>query len=276
MQTLLFWISIIGAIVYRFWLWDVFAGWEESDYGNIAMVRGVFESGFRSFDMNHMPGYYGFSALILWLYDDAVVAGKLAATLSGAGSIIGIAWIMKYMAGTIAATLLVLLLMFQPEFSLYSASALREPMYTLFVIGVLICALKERWWLLGICASLSFLVRFEFPLVCIPLLFLLVSRYGYKIVPKIAIPLVCTILVWVAYCWNTYETVAFWSHAASTNIETGMGGEAISRWDWCMRGIDIISSLLFYLLPSRLGWLIFVGWILSPFFMQKESRRCAR
>ena len=54
MQSLLFWISVVGAIVYRFWLWDVFAGWEESDYGNIAMVRGVFESGFQSFDMNHM------------------------------------------------------------------------------------------------------------------------------------------------------------------------------------------------------------------------------
>ena len=85
-----------------------------------------------------------FSALILWFYDDAVVAGKLAATLSGAGSIIGIAWVMKYMAGTIAATLLVVLLTVQPEFSLYSASALREPMYTLFVIGLLISALKEK------------------------------------------------------------------------------------------------------------------------------------
>ena len=271
-QSLLFWFSILVAIIYRFWLWGVFFGWEESDYGNIAMVRGVFESGFRSFDMNHMPGYYGFSALILWFYDDAVVAGKLAATLSGAGSIIGIAWVMKYMAGTIAATLLVVLLTVQPEFSLYSASALREPMYTLFVIGLLISALKERWWILGGCASLAFLVRFEFPLVCIPLLFLLVHRYGYKILIKIGIPLVVTVLGWIIYCWYTYETVAFWGHAASTNIETGMGAEAVSTWDWCIRGLDIVASLLFYVLPSRLGWLIFLGWLISPFFVPKQSR----
>ncbi|MAA78533.1 MAG: hypothetical protein CL916_04675 [Deltaproteobacteria bacterium] len=258
--------------MYRFWLWDVFAGWEESDYGNIAMVRGVFESGFRSFDMNHMPGYYGFSALILWLYDDAVVAAKLAATLSGVGSILGIAWIMKYMAGSIAASLLVLLLTFQPEFSLYSASALREPMYAFFVIGVLISAIKERWWILGGCAALAFLVRFEFPLVCTPLIFLLVYRYGYTILPKIGIPLVVTILVWMIYCWNTYETVAFWSHAASSNIETGMGAEAVSQWDWFVRGLEIISSLLCYVLPSRIGWLIFLGWVLSPFIIPKQSR----
>ena len=272
MPRLLFWLSIIGAVVYRFWLWDIFAGWEESDYGNVAMVRGVFESGFRSYDMNHMPGYYGFSALFLWLYDDAVIAGKLAATLSGAGAIIGIAWLMRYMAGTTASILLVLLLTFQPEFSLYSASALREPMYTFFMVGVLICSIQERWWLFGVCASLAFLVRFEFPLVCTPLLFLLIYRHGYTILPKIGIPMLLTILGWMMYCWHTYETVAFWSHAASTNIETGMGAEAVSRWDWCLRGFEIVSSLIGYLLPSRIGWLIFVGWVLSPFMIPKESR----
>jgi len=83
--------AVLLLLLIRFALLGQFAGWEESDYGNLAMIRGVYESGFTDFDMNHMPGYYGFSALILWLYDDAVVAAKLAATLSGVGSILGIA-----------------------------------------------------------------------------------------------------------------------------------------------------------------------------------------
>ena len=59
---------------------------------------------------------------------------------------------------------------------------------------------------------------------------------------------------------------------ASTNIETGMGAEAISRWDWCIRGLDIVASLLFYVLPSRLGWLIFwVGSSLLFFYAKAES-----
>lgn len=263
---------MIAAIVYRFWLWDVFAGWEESDYGNIAMVRGVYESGFRSYDMNHMPGYYGFAAVFLFFYDDAVVAGKLAATLSGAFSIMGIAWLMKYMIGTTAAILLVLMLTVQPEFSLYASSALREPVYTLCIVGVLLCAVQERWWLLGVCTGLAFLVRFEFPLVCTPFLFLLISRHGFSIVPRICIPLLISMIGWTIYCWYTYETVAFWGHAASTNIETGMGAEALGIWDWCMRGMSIVSSLFLYLLPSRLGWLIWLGWLLAPWVMPKESK----
>ena len=117
------------AVGYRFWLWNVFAGWEESDYGNIAMIRGVFESGFQTYDMNHMPGYYGFAALFLFLHDDAVVAGKLASTLGGGLSLVGVTLLMKRMAGVWPALILVLVLCFQPEFSLYSASALREPVY---------------------------------------------------------------------------------------------------------------------------------------------------
>lgn len=272
MRILLLRIVVIIAVLYRFWLWEIFAGWEESDYGNIAMVRGVYESGFQSYDMNHMPGYYGIAAIFLFFYDDAVVAGKLAATLSGALSIMGIAWLMKYMVGAVAAIYLVLLLMIQPEFSLYAASALREPVYTMFVVGLIFCAVQQRWWFLGLCAGCAFLVRFEFPLIFIPLVFVLVSRHDISILYKMLIPLMLAIMGWTIYCWYTYETIAFWGHATSTNIETGMGGESRHGLDWCLRGASIAASLFFYLLPSRLGWLIWFGWLLAPMVMPKQSQ----
>jgi hypothetical protein len=74
------------------------------------------------------------------------------------------------------------------------------------------------------------------------------------------------------YCIWTYETPAFWAHAASSNIDTGMGAEALHHWDWFIRGLSIVVSLLFSLLPERIGWLIWGGWMLSPVVVPKESR----
>jgi hypothetical protein len=79
--VLLLLILLAGA--WRFFLMDIFAGWEESDYGNLAMVRGVYESGFRHYDMNHMPGYYGLAALGLLFTEDTVWAAKMCSWLGG-------------------------------------------------------------------------------------------------------------------------------------------------------------------------------------------------
>ena len=128
---------LIIAIGYRFYLWDVFFGWEESDYGNIAMVQGVKESNFTHYDMNHMPGYYGLAALLLFVVDDSIFASKLAATLGGSASLLLLAWLMKQFSHLGAAIILTLCLSIQPEFSLYASSALREPVYTFFLVLML-------------------------------------------------------------------------------------------------------------------------------------------
>ena len=265
-------IILILAIGYRFWLWDVFFGWEESDYGNIAMVQGVYQSGFRHYDMNHMPGYYGLSALFLLIQNNSVVAAKLMSTLGGSLSLVGIVLLLKRMAGYKAAILLVLVLFFQPEFSLYSSSALREPVYSMFIIALLWAMILRFWWLAGIAAAMAFLVRFEFPLVLIPIVIVLLFTKGWRAIGKLLIPLVLGIVIWMCYCLSMYETYAFWAHAATSNIETGLGAEAYNRWDWFQRGMSVVGSLFFTLLPQRLGWLIWIGWLLAPFWAQKESK----
>ena len=122
------------------------------------------------------------------------------------------------------------------------------------------------------CAGCAFLVRFEFPLVLIPLFFLILYRYGWRSLMKICIPLLVTIVSWMLYCFWVYETPSFWAHAASSNIDTGMGAEALHRWDWFTRGLSVVVDLLFSLLPNRIGWLIWLGWLLSPFVVPKQSR----
>lgn len=272
MSKIIFWCLFVLAVGYRFWLWDIFAGWEESDYGNIAMIRGVYESGFRSYDMNHMPGYYGLAALVLFFCDDAVLAGKLASTIGGSLSLLGISLLMQRMVGWGAATLLVLVLSLQPEFSLYSASALREPVYTMFLMGMIFFVLEKEWLLAGFCAAFAFGVRFEFPLVILPLIFLMWFRYGFSSIASLSIPIIGAIFLWMLYCIEVYDTPAFWAHAASTNIDTGMGAEALGRWEWFSHGTSIVYELLFALLPNRVGWIIWFGWVVAAWLVPKTSK----
>ena len=122
-------VLILGAGVWRLSLMEIFAGWEESDYGNLAMVRGVFESGFSHYDMNHMPGYYGLAALGLFATDDTVLAAKMCSWLGGMLAYVAALFWTRHWLGWKPALIVGVLLIGQAEFSLYSASALREPIY---------------------------------------------------------------------------------------------------------------------------------------------------
>ena len=112
---------IILGIFWRLFLIQHFWGWEESDYGNLQMVRGVFDSGFRSYDMNHMPGYYAVAAMFLFVFSDTVWAAIGATFLAGCLAYAISVLYMQKVAGRIPALILGILLFFQPEFSLYSA-----------------------------------------------------------------------------------------------------------------------------------------------------------
>ena len=76
---------VVAAVLWRLWLGTHYAGWEESDYGNLAMIEGVRAGGFLHYDMNHMPGYYALSALVHTVVRDAVLAGRTVALLGGVG-----------------------------------------------------------------------------------------------------------------------------------------------------------------------------------------------
>ena len=262
----------VVAGVLRLFYWNVFFGWEESDYGNLAMVQGVLDSGFTAYDMNHMPGFYAIGAFLLSLIGDTVIASKSAAWLGGMTSFALTIILARHLSGMRVAVVVGLLLIIQPEFSLYSASALREPLYSAFLLGLVYSYLRNKWWLAGIMALLAFSIRFEAPLACCPIMAFLFLRRKRRVAIGSFVGFSLGVFLWALYCYIVYETPQFWSHAAGQNVETGLGMEATSTWEWIQNGFGVVMSLLFELLPSRVGWLVFIGWFLAPFLIDVNSK----
>lgn len=257
-------IVFIGAI-WRLFLMGRYAGWEESDYGNLAMVRGVLDGGFLHYDMNHMPGYYALGAVGLWLTGDTIVGARGASWLGGVVALALSVLLTQRLAGITAAVLAGVLLVIQPEFSLYAASSLREPVYAAFVVAVLWMLHKDRLGWAGFFLGCGFLVRFDALLALLPAV--LIHVVGRAPRPHrlmcVLVPVGLMVGLWSLYCRVDHGTALFWSHAVSVNVETGLGGEAMDTMQWLVAGAKVSGALLFSVLPSRLGWGIWVGMWLS-------------
>lgn len=258
-------------VSWRIYLSTIYYGWEESDYGNIAMVHGVWESGFRNYDMNHMPGYYFFSALWLFVLDDSILAAKLTAGSGGALSLVGAGLLLRRLIGAKAACFGILFLLIQPEYSLYSASSLREPLYSAFLVWGFWALLDRKPIAFSILSVLSFSVRFEAPLFLIP-----IGLIGLRTIKERVLFLLLLTLgvgAWMTYCYFEYETIAFWSHASSVNIETGLGeqGEK-SSLEWLRAGFAVVWGLMVEILPSRVGWGAVLAFFICP-FIWKDSKQ---
>lgn len=257
---------------YRFYLWDHFYGWEESDYGNLAMVYGVWDSGFTHFDMNHMPGYYAISALFLFIVDDVVVAAKLASSIGGSVAFLLSMWLLFRYGGFWPSLIGGIAMLIQPEFSLYASSSLREPVYACFLLCFLYCFTSTRYKTCGLFALLAFSVRFESPIAFAPLLLFLLFRKQFVPFLSIVLPLIIGMVLWSVYCHYMFDTYQFWAHATQSNVDTGLGAEAESRGQWFFRGAGVSLSLFSHLLPWRIGWLIWLGLFIFPFVVQRKSK----
>lgn len=241
---------------WRLWLMGRYAGWEESDYGNLAMVRGVLEGGFRHYDMSHMPGYYALSALVMLVVGDAVVAAKSTSLVGGLVALGLATALTERVAGRGVAWIAGVLMAIQPEFSLYAASSLREPVYAAFVLASLAALSRERLWLAGLAAGAAFSVRFESALGTGLVLALHAAGQaprGRRLLQALS-PLVAAGALWSIYCHFEFGTFVFWGHAVQVNLDTGLGGEAAGRAAWALDGLRVVFGLATGLLPSRVGW----------------------
>jgi hypothetical protein len=253
------------ALLWRLFLTTRYAGWEESDYGNLAMVRGVLDGGFLHYDMNHMPGYYALGAAALAFVGDAVVAARGVSMLGGvAATVLAVAWTDRH-AGRTAAVLAGMLLIIQPEFALYASSSLREPVYAAFVVGCLVALSAERLLLAGALAGAAFLVRFDAVLALGPVLAVHAlgrpGRWGRLL--RALVPPAIAVAAWSIYCRIDHGTFAFWSHAVSVNVETGLGGEHADPVARAANGVRVAGSLVGWLLPWRIGWGVWLGALLA-------------
>ncbi len=274
-------VSVVLAAAWRLWLGARYAGWEESDYGNLAMVRGVVEGGFLHYDMNHLPLYYGVSAVVMAVVGDAVFAARAVALVSGLCTVLlGVALADRLFGRRVAWTV-ALLLILQPELALYSASSLREPLYAALLLGSLLLATRERLAGASWLAGAAFLTRMDALVAWSPAL--LVHAVGRS--PRLRrvalglLPLAGTVLLWSAYCRFEHGTWLFWGHSVSVNLETGGVQEAVPLSTRLLGGLAISVRLLVEVLPTRLGWGIWacalVGLGLGP-LRRHDPRRTLR
>ncbi len=252
---------LVVAGLYRLWLMGHYYGWEESDYGNLAMTRGVLESGFRHFDMNHLPLYYGLSAAVMWVLGDAVYATHAVSLVSGLLTVAFTVMVADRVAGRRVAWTVGLVCAFQPELALYSASSLREPVYAAALAGCLVALTRDRLVLASLAAALAFLTRMDALMTLGPALVLHALGRGPRLrrIGATAAPLALAVLAWAIYCQVMYGTWQFWGHSVTVNVETG-GSELVPGGArWLLDGLAIMGALLGQVLPSRIGWLFVLG-----------------
>ncbi|MFM2246123.1 MAG: Dolichyl-phosphate-mannose-protein mannosyltransferase [Pseudomonadota bacterium] len=255
--------GLVAAAAWRLRLSGRFAGWEESDYGNLAMIQGVLDGGFLHYDMNHMPGYYAMGAALHAVLDDALWAGRSLDLIGGL-----VAWALavqlaRRLFGLPVAVISGLLLIVQPEFALYTGSQLREPVYTGALMGCLSALIHGRLLLAGLLAALTFSVRFDAMFILPPLV--LGALLGARPRPSprallgALLPLPLAIGAWSAYCSVEHGTWAFWSHSVEVNVETGLGAEHEDRGAWLRNGARVAWGMAGHLLPWRIGWGVWIG-----------------
>ncbi len=258
----------IIALAFRLCLMPYYYGWEESDYGNLAMARGVLESGFRDYDMRHLPLYYFLSAAVLSVVDDTILATHIVSLVSGTAAVIFGYLLAREAFGQRAGVLAGVLLCIQPELALYSASSLREPLFTALVLAGGLALIRRRDLLSATATGLSFLTRFDSLATNMVVTFaVLLRRKGGRTSPRVAIlgPLaVFTLFVagWSAYCKVVHGTFLFFLPTVEVNIETGGAQEITERLPFILHGLKVAAALFFVTLPRHLSvvvWLLAFG-----------------
>ena len=267
------------ATAYRAWLTGLFWGHEEEDWANLGLIQLIAElpTGGADLhdlvDLEHMPLYSWLAGLATFVLEDAERGGELVAVLMGGASVALVTWIgMRWLSpatGIVAG----LLLAFQPESALYSASPLRESTYcTLMLLGVL-WAGQRHMLLAGPALSLSFLARFNAAFSLLPALAWWVlrapeharendaqdhhsarreRRRGWLAVGMLAL----TVVLWAAYYRFRSETGSwvFWGGVVERNSGTAVTDlfpreriDAIAR---------AVGGVFFWVLPRHTGWAV--------------------
>jgi len=152
--------ALIG-LLYRLLLVPRYFGHEEEDWGNLQIARGVAESHFTWLELEHMPGYSWAVGALTWIGVDVETSSLLVSVGAGALAVGLVGWIGARWYDSTTGLVAGLLVAFQPEAALYSATALRESSYmALSLLGVLLCG-QKRFRSGGAALSAAFLVRFN-------------------------------------------------------------------------------------------------------------------
>lgn len=271
------------ALAWRLLLASQYYGWEESDYGNLAMARGAFESGFTDFDMKHLPFYYFLSGVFVAFLDDAILATHTVSILTGALSIGLVYLIGKRAFDTSVGVCAALLLCVQSEYALYASSSLREPLFGFLVLlgAYLLLENRPRWAALA--SGLSFLTRFDSLLIALPTTLYHVVRRPPSL-KSLRHPLWSMLAIyggivflWAWYCSLHHGTWLFFMPTVEVNLETGGGHELRTPLERLLGGLQVVKLLFFSTMPHHLSlpvWLAALGglWLYRRDLLARTAR----
>jgi hypothetical protein len=239
-----------AALVWRIWLSWRYFGWEESDYGNLMLVRQVVDSGFTWFNPAYMPGFYTMAGAVRLVVDDPRISALI---LTMAFSVVGTtaaAMVTRKVVGEAAAWLVGAWLVFQPDAALQGSSTLRYP-----VFGALaaISAALLVWGRpkAGFAAvGLAFLTRMEAVFVYFPPA--LWSRWRDRGLGARSLVLPLAFLLGLVGLWQLYVTEVFHegfflAGPVSLSMESGSAFEV----DTAARKA---FTMMTWTLPRKLGW----------------------
>ncbi|MEE2829638.1 MAG: hypothetical protein VX498_10660 [Myxococcota bacterium] len=255
------------ALVYRAWLTRIYWGHEEEDWGNLQMIRGILDNPLGQVETEHMPLFTWFSAAVSALAGDPQLGGEILAVCCGAGVVAITTWIGFRWFSPIVGVLGGLLLCFQPESALYSASPLRESLYTFLMMSGVLLVGGRRFPPGGAVLALAFLARFNIAFSILPALTLwiiqiertpegsvrLAFRGGRR--GLIALGLVaCTVGAWAIYYYLENETWNFWGGVVARN--TGNAVTDLFVEERIRAVLGAVLGLLLVVLTSHAGWLV--------------------
>ena len=220
----------------RLWLAPRYAGWEESDTGNLMLVREVLDSGFTWFRPEYMPGYYALSAGLRALVDaprGAPLAVSMAASLA---LTVLVVLATRRFVGAGASWLAALFAVLQPELALYGSSTLRFPVFAAFgFAAALATALGARSQAAG-AGALAFSVRMDALVTVWPPTLLGLRRR------RVALGLFAgSVVAWQLYVSVVHGEGLFFLGPAALNQGEGSGW----REAWV---------LLTWTLPRKISW----------------------
>jgi len=251
------------ALGYRVYLTTTYWGHEEEDWGNLQVIRGIMGDPFGPTETEHMPLFTWLAALASALPGDPQIGAEAVAVLCGAGTVALTTWIGMRWFSPGVGLLAGLLLCFQPESALYSATPLRESLYTMTMVGGVALIGSRRMVAGGLLLSLAFLARFNIAFSILPALMIWVwtgwpskstreSGRGRGLL-AIAI-LTATVLAWANFYHSEQGTWNFWSGVMDRN--TGQAVTDLFVEERVRASFGAAFGLLFMVLPTHIGWAI--------------------
>ena len=262
--------------LYRAWLCGHYWGHEEEDWGNLQVIAGLLGDPFGPVETEHMPLFTWLGAIASTVLGDPELGAEAVAVVAGAGTVALTTWLgwrwLSPLVGIIAGILCAL----QPEAALYSASPLRESLFTLLMLAGVGLFGSRRPLLGALVLAAAFLARFNIAFSILPamaLWSLLPAHWRVGTSPPQGEPpvgrglstsgsrelvaaclLVAAVLGWAFYYESVEGTYRFWGGVMDRNTGNAVSdlfvGERITATFGALAGLALV------VIPSHVGWLL--------------------